>query len=119
MTLAVCPDCSRHVRPDAPCPFCGSAGPRTPRTVAVLPNASRAMIFAGAVALSGCCMTLYGGPPVEDEEPVLRQAQDERVEPAPVPEPVDVQPEPAPAEPEPDPAAQAPMYGGPPADVIV
>lgn len=73
--LVPCSSCRRHVRPSAACPFCGAAIAPLPEPVEAVerPAAGAADrngllvgIVASAVALSsvGCCLAMYGGPPV-------------------------------------------------------
>lgn len=137
--LAPCPDCKRHARvADPVCPFCGSPALRTPvplpRRIGRLTRA--AVYFAGAMSLASCSgeddngggADIYGGPPVEEPEPVAVDPAPEpiQVQPDPPPEPIQVQPDPPPPpEPQPEPVVQQPVeqpapvpaYGGPPPEI--
>lgn len=66
MLLAPCPGCRRHIAGDS-CPFCGQTSAPSPTTTRPLGRVSRAVVFAGAAALTplaaGC------GPKPKPAEP--------------------------------------------------
>ena len=116
--LVPCRECRRHVRAGSSCPFCGAEAQAG--SVRAAPRASGrfAMLFAGAIGLSGCGEQASPdlapppeAPPVEvtpvDEPAVI--ARPRRPEPGP---PVPAYGGPA-LQPVPDPGSAVSAYGGP------